>query len=433
MGTARVRENAAVRSFQATHRLFNSAGVQQSQSVQNLNLHDIWYCADELNEMKLMGSKTHDIGGNLLSMKTVHDFPSSASYVEGSAFGLRWTVTGPLIAYPSNAYKAPPNVLAWKGEAIAMIDSVPTRIGLGATAISRSLPTEPQANLAVSIAEAYREGIPKSLSQLANMEDEVRNFRRLYKAEKKKLSSKAAMELPSKFLEYEFGWKPLVADIQKTTRALMQHQSILEDLRRNSGKRIRRRYSFPTQTSEEVTVSDGTTPWSNPNSYILGQSGGRTITRRYSKRTWFAGEFVYTYPSQGSGISSEMVHGSRQLLGLDLTPETVWNVAPWTWLVDWQSNVGDVISNFTALGSDQLILRYGYLMQEAKQEWIHRHSGVFLKNGVKIDPTITGKTVTTVKSRIVASPFGFGTTWGDLTPRQVAILTAIGITRRGRH
>jgi len=433
VGTARVRENAAVKSFQATHRLFNSAGVLQSTSVQNMNLHDIWYCADELNEMALMGKYPYDIGGNLLSLKTVHDYPSAADYVEGSAFGLRWTVTGPLVAYPLNAYKTPPNALSWRNEAILLIDSVPTRIGLGATAISRSLPTEPQANLAVSIAEAYREGIPKSLSQLANLEEEVRLYRRLYKTEKKRLSRRAALELPSKFLETEFGWKPLVADIQKTVKALMNHQSILEDLRRNSGKRIRRRYSFPTETSETVTVSDGTTPWSNPNAYILGQSGGRTITRLYSKRTWFAGEFVYTYPSRGSGISSEMIHGSRQLLGLDLSPETVWNVAPWTWLVDWQSNVGDVVSNVTALGSDQLILRYGYLMQEAKQTWLHMHSGVFLKSGVPIKSTITGKTVTTAKSRIVASPFGFGTSWGDLDPRQIAILTAIGITRRGRH
>lgn len=422
-------------AFKATHRLFNSGGVQQSSSVQNLNLFDYWWMSDERNEMSLMGKFPYDIGGNMMSLKVRHNYPSYADYVEGSAFGLKWTVTGPLLAYPLYAIKGADLASAWKNEALAGIDSLPTRIGLGATAISRSHPARPQASLATTLIEAYREGIPNTLKQLANIEDEVDHFRRLYKASKKKTSVRAAKELPSKFLETEFGWKPLVADIQKTAQALMDYQSILGDLEKNSQKRIRRRYAFPATDSSTELVRDGTTPWSNPNSYILGQTGNRVITRRDQKKTWFSGEFVYSFPKgEGFGIPQKFIAGSRQLLGLDLTPETVWNVTPWTWLVDWQSNVGDVVSNFTAIGADHLVLRYGYLMQEATRTYRHEHLGVYLKNGVPLKSSrVVGETVYTAKSRIVASPFGFALTWDQLDPRQIAILTSIGITRRGRH
>jgi hypothetical protein len=438
VGTSRTRNNATVANYVTHQRLFNSAGVQQSDYVQNLNMFDYWYCADEVNEMALMGKYPYDIGGPLLSLKVQHEFPVYSDYASGSAFGLRWTNEGPLIAYPSYAIKGADLSSAWKTEAQSNLDSIATRIGLGATAISRARPAQPQASLSVSIAEAYREGIPNTLRQLASYEDEVKKFKSLYRdlgLSKRRYTAlkRAGTTIPSKYLEFEFGWKPLVADIQKTTRSLMKFNQIQEDLRRNSGKRIRRSYSFPEVTSETLLVSDSTRPWASPNTYILSQAGGRKVTRTDSKKTWFHGEFVYMYPTSHSSISAEMIHGSRQLLGLDLTPETVWNVAPWTWLVDWFSNVGDVVSNATAIGADNLILRYGYLMQEAKRTYRHEHFGVSIQSGVLKSPHIVGSTVYTAKSRIGASPFGFGLTWDQLDPRQIAILTSIGITRRGRH
>lgn len=112
-----------------------------------------------------------------------------------------------------------------------------------------------------------------------------------------------------------------------------------------------------------------------------------------------------------------------------MTPETLWNITPWTWLADWFANSGDVISNISAVGADNLVMRYGYLMQEATRKYLTVHSG-FTALETDVPSTFSGAAVYTAKSRIGASPYGFGLTMGDFTPRQVAILAAIGITRR---
>lgn len=167
--------------------------------------------------------------------------------------------------------------------------------------------------------------------------------------------------------------------------------------------------------------------------YVVGQAGPRVITISSTKRTWFAGEFVYTYPSEDAAIPLQIAAGARQLLGIDLTPETIWNLAPWTWLADWFANVGDVVANFTAIGSDNLLMRYGYLMQEAKQVWLHQHFGVSIPSEGISNATLSGTFTQSAKTRIGASPFGFGLTSQDLDARQIAILASIGFTRNMRR
>lgn len=424
MGTARVRHQESISSYNAKQRLYNSAGVQQSEAVQDLYLYNYGYCEDELNEMELLGKTSYDIGGSLLSYQTSHDFKPYTHHGHVDAFGLRWTMDGPLIAYPVYVLGGPtPESSRYIS---SNLDGILTRVGLGATAINRCRPAKPEAGLAVTIAEAYREGIPSTLKQFSHMKDEVARLREASKA------VKARELVPSKYLEYQFGWKPLVSDIRKASRALLDYEAILEDLRRNSGKRMRRRYSFPTTATSEEVTRDWTGPWPNPNSYMLGQAGQRVITKIETKETWFSGEFVYSFPTADVGIPRQMLAGARQLLGLDLTPETIWNVAPWTWAADWFANVGDVVANFTAIGADSLVLRYGYLMQTATRRWRHEHFGVTLQGSQVNNVNVVGETVCTAKSRIVATPFGFGLTDTSLDARQFAIAAAIGLTR-GSH
>jgi hypothetical protein len=101
-------------------------------------------------------------------------------------------------------------------------------------------------------------------------------------------------------------------------------------------------------------------------------------------------------------------------------------------LADWFGNIGDVLANISSISEDNLAMRYGYLMQEAKQVFTTRHYGLTTWYG-SLPSVIEGKRVITHQTRIGASPYGFGTTWDGFTPRQVAILVAIGINQgRGR-
>jgi hypothetical protein len=424
MGTARVRRNVSVANFHTVSHLHDGSGAVLSTHEDDLNLYDYSYCEDELNEMQLMGTYPYDVGGKLLSMSIRHDFPSFTDHAIADKFGIRWDCHGPIIASPVAALTSPqPDT--WITGQSSFLDSIVTRVGLGATAISRCRPAKPQASLAVSFAEAIREGIPASLKQVSHIKDEVAKFRDLSKSSK-------ARTVPGKYLEWQFGWKPLQNDIQNVARSLLNQQAILDDLRRNSKKRMRRRYSFPAVTVYDTEyLRDWTGPWPGPNAYVLQQAGQRVVRQVATKKTWFAGEFVYTFPGVDASLPSQMLHGARQLLGVDLSPETVWNVMPWTWLADWNANVGDVLANISAIGLDDLILRYGYLMQEAEQKNTHTHTGITIgEQGIPRD--LVGTSTVRAKSRIVASPFGFGLATEDFTPRQIAILASIGLTRGKR-
>lgn len=420
MGTPRVRRQSYQDSYTNVQRLLGN-GVVQSENTSTLLASNASYCEDELNETDLFGSG-YDVGGNFLLIKSEMNFPPVAQHAQVDAFGLRWTSDGPIMASPE-VYWGPgwsdATIIA-NAQANAPVDSVATRIGLGATAINACRPAKAHADVSVSVIEMLREGIPQSLAKLATLEVEIGRYRDL----EKKLSryKRGGQELPSEFLEYQFGWLPLVADIRKASKAIAQSDRILEDLRRNSGKRMRRRYGFPATSTTSLYRQDGQGPWPHLNSYLVQQTGGRTITWKRTKKTWFSGEFVYTFPSEKRILPIQIAAGAQKLLGISLTPETLWNIAPWTWLTDWVANTGDVVANVSAIGTDSLMMRYGYLMQEATSVFRHEHLGVTIQGSNVRDATIVGEFTDSVKTRIGASPFGFGITNTELDARQIALL-----------
>jgi hypothetical protein len=117
------------------------------------------------------------------------------------------------------------------------------------------------------------------------------------------------------------------------------------------------------------------------------------------------------------------------LMGIRLTPETVWNLAPWSWAVDWFTNTGDIIHNISAFARDSLVMKYGYIMSHD-----HLDGYCVMPGGTNFNGNITGGSVTYLrdrKKRFPASPyFGFGTT-GSLSAGQKAILLALGLSRTG--
>jgi hypothetical protein len=66
-------------------------------------------------------------------------------------------------------------------------------------------------------------------------------------------------------------------------------------------------------------------------------------------------------------------------------------------------------------------------MYKETVEDTYTHSGVNLKTGPTGPVSQVFRTV--YKRRVKAHPYGFGLTDGDLSPRQLAILAALGISR----
>jgi len=140
-----------------------------------------------------------------------------------------------------------------------------------------------------------------------------------------------------------------------------------------------------------------------------------------------SGAFTYHLPDDtGSGLLGH-AESAIKLLGLDLDPEVLWNLAPWSWATDWYANTGDVIHNISSWSADGLVMKYGYIMEHSVVRDTYRFMGpTSFKSPVYPQPVTL---VTEVKLRRRASPFGFGVSGGALSTRQKAIVAALGISR----
>jgi len=284
-------------------------------------------------------------------------------------------------------------------------------LALGTKMISTTIPTNPAVDGSVGLAELFREGIPSMIGS-SLLRSRVGFLR----------------GLGSEYLNFEFGWKPLVSDVRNAAKAIIESEKILQQLTRDSGKNVRRRrHLLPTK---DVSASTSTVGWprATDNASIWGTPWAR-LTDEYRRDTWFSGCYTFEYDPGNLNQISKIATQARLLYGLQLTPEVLWNLAPWSWLVDWFANVGPLLHNVSAFQNDQLVLRYGYVMD--------RHRRV-LTQLVDVNPTVVWNTMPVRykevyqldwKRRQQATPYGFGIASSSFTIRQWAILAALGITR----
>jgi hypothetical protein len=294
---------------------------------------------------------------------------------------------------------------------------------LGTTAIARSIPTAPAADVSVMLGELFREGVPKAIGA-ATLKNRFSDYR----------------DIGGEYLNYQFGWKPIVNDLKSVARAITESEKTLNQLERDSGRNVRRTFKFPPYHSVDESV--GTTgayyvaPTWLPNMIVMAAPVQR-IYRNVSRESWFSGCFTFCFARSDAqrGRLAAQAQKARVLLGLDLTPEVVWNLAPWSWLADWATNAGDVFSNVSRFSRDDLAMRYGYMMSKGESIQTTSLEGVMsrdMNGNLVAGRTVSSSWTYSSKRRIPATPYGFGFDMGGLTLRQGAILGALGISRGPR-
>jgi hypothetical protein len=300
----------------------------------------------------------------------------------------------------------------------------------GSTAIAKCAPARPTASLAVALLEAYHDGLPKMIgrSTWETRTQKAINLRR------------EAGTGGDEFLNYQFGILPLVSDVQDFVKAVVRMDKLLQQYIRDNGKMVRRRFTFtPEESTVETVVDNNATFYLGTNSAqffnLSAQPRAQVVrTRQSTVHRWFLGAFVYHLPQT---FFAEMYlpfaadfQVMRKILGLDLTPEVLWELTPWSWAVDWFSNVGDVIHNASAWANDGLVLKYGYIMEHSIVSDTYTYVGPsnLVNRSSAIRPPVL-KLVSEAKIRRAANPFGFGLTMDSLSFVQKSILAALGLTR----
>jgi hypothetical protein len=297
---------------------------------------------------------------------------------------------------------------------------------LGNKAIGRCAPSNATADLTVMIGELFKDGIPHLIGST-------------FKSWLGQSAKQRRKSIAQEHLNYEFGWKPLMSDLRKLSKALLHAEDLIRQYDRDSGKVVRRRYEFPDH--EETTarvLKTNTRPWTNPSGSGFDRDRGNPVvdnkvilTTTVTRRQWFSGGFSYYIPprdSHGTDLIARNVILAKRLLGLSLTPDTIWSLMPWSWAIDWFSNIGTSLENWSNWAIDGQVLLYGYVMEHTIASNTYTWVGPTGFASDSIPPTVTLSCERKVRRR--ASPYGFGIAWEQLSPRQIAIATSLGVTHK---
>jgi hypothetical protein len=330
-------------------------------------------------------------------------------------------------------YRSEPGFHYWlsntTGSSLPSIpDLTTTLFGMGATGIARFKPGKPSASLGQFLVELR--DFPKLLVQMKNILSSARSASDLFQfniwGRRARRSLRKASNPGSNYLGWEFGVMPMYRDIVAAWELFWSIEDRLKQLRRDNGKSVRRR---GTLHSDEVsnTQTYHTHVWTLP-TVERATYGTQTYTEVSGAKYWFSGRFRYFIP----GLESSPLVRDRAktaLYGLNPSPKLLWEVLPWSWLVDWFVNVGDVVDNISTNAAENLVMDYGYVMGHVYNA-ISQTDTFNLTNaagGHEIQTSLTR--MNEVKRRIAASPFGFGLSPGSLSQKQWFIITALGLSR----
>lgn len=248
---------------------------------------------------------------------------------------------------------------------------------------------------------------------------EIRDVPALFKFRLKQFK-----DLGSDYLNVQFGWKPFISDLRNWIQSLLRLDKQLAQMQSNNGKWLKRGGILFT---DEGYFED--------NAYYVTPTNGLTVLFgkrmvQSTEKAWFVGSFRYYIPGLSDGSWGKL-RMARKLWGLELTPALVYELIPFSWLLDWFSNVGSVISNMNAITDENLVAKYAYVMHHriVSIECVARVKGTYSewrKTPTYSYANLGSNCTVETKCRAAASPFGFNFGLADFSNYQLSILAALG-------
>jgi len=351
------------------------------------------YCEDTIRNPSYIFARPTDDGGELLLQR-------SYWYHEPG-----WFLT-PWVANQRNRGMSAAAVSPTTYNGFSMVDAIAppnsdyTDIpGYGPTGWHKAKPDNPLVDTAVFIAEAR--DLPRLIFQRIR---DIRTISDLY-------------------LAYQFGWKPLLSDIRKLLNFGESVEQKISFLMRNNGKPVSKSVKVAHEISSEV-ILDGPglngmeVTWAN--AWPVGERGSKYRGCRLilERDVWFDGTFVFYIDD--IKLPGTITRLRTRLAGLEITPAVVWEALPWSWLIDWFTNVGDVLANLSDTAVDRLVANRAYIMGHTKRTY----------KWYGTDGKTHGQSshIYETKVRRKVSPYGLAV-GGILTTRQQSILAALAASR----
>lgn len=192
----------------------------------------------------------------------------------------------------------------------------PSNSSLAATAIKRASPNKAEVD------------IPSFLFELRELPDLYKSLRKL------PLDKVADLNL-----RYQFGIAPIVSDLVALLESHKSIQQRLKDLNRAArGEDIKKTIGLGRYSGQYI----------ERNVDLMNRSGS-FIRRdvRYNTKLGVKAHVRFR-PNHALGLLTEPDMKQlvwRAALGLTIDVHTLWTIMPWSWLIDWVTNLGDLIES----------------------------------------------------------------------------------------
>lgn len=335
---------------------------------------------------------------------------------------------GSFICYTTLAVNYPPQ-WEWYPESYYHDNLVP----YGASAWNAMRPDTPDFSLAQSMLE-MKDIVPNLKEAVFGHVKKIRNVNYKRKSRGKSELSRSG----EWYLAINFGWLPVLNDVQNYAKAHNSAQGRVDNLIKNEGKPVKRARKLPPLVppySGYVAETHGTpwNSWMRP-AFVTQAYGSGKATHSakgtVTNSTWCEGQYRWFLPP-----GPRTVDWHKRLLNRNtdtrLTPAVVYNLMPWSWLADYFTDLGDFVENCSAGMADLLITDFAFIMSttEYKNVTVVTESIRTGPEGRSETATATATQVAVQKARYFASPFGFGFNKNSLTLKQGAILGALGISK----
>jgi len=302
---------------------------------------------------------------------------------------------------------------------------------VGAEAYNLLRPDLPDFSLATEIAE---------LKDVFTLREQVREIRTHLKNRTSNGRS-AKSNAGRYYLAIQFGYLPLVRSAIGLIKSARRVSKLVDQLIRDEGKPVRRQRHLSQYDIDTVSDVSTVTPNAYPPNYIFPKhvtqcyvqgNVQRFVRTRVTSRTWASARFRYILPKGPNGLGRDRYRLIARLLGGDLlTPDSLYQIMPWSWLIDYFVNLGDFVKSLTNGVVDRLYTDYFFLMREYTVD-VNEEVSFLIRNnftGTAKRVYCSRRTTTRYKIRIKGSPFGFGLTNESLNPHQQAILGALGLSK----
>lgn len=318
----------------------------------------------------------------------------------------------------------------------------------GVRAMAKVAPDQSPTNLLRALGELKQELPRVPLEKLMKSGGKISPHR--YEQNRHQDTSLGAVLNPGdELLNYLFGVQPTLQDAYSLFNTVIHAGKLIGQWQRDAGRIVRRSLVYdPIVTTSDSRIGSSrmyrafgscfqtNNPTSWTQSIMMDQNAqvsvSRTVTNtdKYS----FVGAFTYYIDPllERLGPAGSAVNIAQHLLGLSADANTIWQLIPWTWLIDWITDLGDCISLMSRINRDALVLKYGYLMRESESkvsltvDRLVDHTGVVYRD-IRSDHVITRKV------RIRSTPYGFGLNTASFSTTQWAILAALGFTSGDRQ